>query len=298
MSPKVTIGVPVRNGEVHLAKALEALLSQDMGDFELLISDNASTDGTEEIGRSYAARDKRVQYHRNERNLGAPDNYNNLVHRAQGEFFRWACHDDLCAPNHLSSCLRAFEEGPEGTVLAYPKTVIIDRMGQEVRRYEDNSEVLQPRAQDRVAHMIEALYLCNAVVGLCRVDAMRKTGLIGAYNGCDHVLLAELALLGPIVEVPEHLFFRRIDDSLGSYTNTGADVDERAAWLGRKRLSFPATTMAWHHVRALLQLPASPMDRVRSAWVAARILGFRKWRTIGGEFKFALKSSLGLTARP
>ena len=95
---KVTIGIPVYNGEDFLEKAVDSLLSQTYEDFELIISDNASTDRTEEICRRYAAQDPRVKYVRNTENLGAAKNYNQLVDMAKGEYFKWAAHDDICLP--------------------------------------------------------------------------------------------------------------------------------------------------------------------------------------------------------
>jgi glycosyltransferase involved in cell wall biosynthesis len=101
-NPKVTIGVPVYNGEKYLAAALDTLLAQSFEDFELIISDNASTDCTEEIARAYAARDGRVRYERSGANRGCAWNHNRVFALARGRYFRWAAHDDLCAPTLLA----------------------------------------------------------------------------------------------------------------------------------------------------------------------------------------------------
>src|SRR5438132_13873019 len=92
---QVSIGMPVYNGERYLSGALDSLLSQTLADFDLIISDNASTDATESICRSYAAHDSRIRYFRNENNLGAAANFNRAFELCGGEFFRWAAHDDL-----------------------------------------------------------------------------------------------------------------------------------------------------------------------------------------------------------
>src|SRR5215212_2547350 len=96
--PQVSLGVPVYNGEKYLAEALESLLQQDYADFEIIISDNASTDGTEEICRNFAGRDKRIRYYRNETNIGASPNYNRTFELARGRYFKWCAHDDVCLP--------------------------------------------------------------------------------------------------------------------------------------------------------------------------------------------------------
>ncbi|MEO1346882.1 MAG: glycosyltransferase family A protein, partial [Pseudomonadota bacterium] len=109
-SPRVTIGVPVYNGDAYLAEALDSILNQTFTDFEVIISDNASTDGTEQICRDYAARDDRVRYIRQEKNLGAAPNFNLLVPIARGEYFKWAASDDLIAPEFLNYCVEALEK--------------------------------------------------------------------------------------------------------------------------------------------------------------------------------------------
>ena len=103
--PRVSIGMPVFNGENYLAEALDSLLTQTFSDFELIISDNASTDKTEEICRAYAVRDQRIRYFRNQENLGASRNYNRVFELSSGEYFKWAAHDDLCAPEFLGRCV-------------------------------------------------------------------------------------------------------------------------------------------------------------------------------------------------
>src|SRR5690349_812781 len=95
-APQVSIGLPVYNGEKYLLNAIGSLLKQDFEDFELVISDNASTDKTEAMCHEFAAKDKRIRYHRNETNIGATGNYNRVFRLSNGEFFRWASHDDEC----------------------------------------------------------------------------------------------------------------------------------------------------------------------------------------------------------
>ena len=99
--PRVSIGLPVYNGENFLEFALDSILGQTFQDFELIISDNASTDATESICRRYAAKDSRIRYYRNPNNQGAAQNYNRVFALARGEYFKWAAHDDVCKPNYL-----------------------------------------------------------------------------------------------------------------------------------------------------------------------------------------------------
>ena len=100
--PKVSIGMPVYNGEKFIAKALDSLLGQTFTDFELIISDNASTDRTPDICTEYANRDKRIRYIRQGRNHGAIWNWEYVLRQAKGEYFMWAAHDDTRNPDCLS----------------------------------------------------------------------------------------------------------------------------------------------------------------------------------------------------
>src|SRR5882762_8329729 len=93
--PRLSLGLPVYNGEEYLAESLDALLGQSYGDFELVISDNASADGTEEICRQYADKDSRIRYVRQPKNIGATPNHNYLFEVCRTELFKWVSHDDL-----------------------------------------------------------------------------------------------------------------------------------------------------------------------------------------------------------
>src|SRR6476469_9870484 len=99
--PRISIGIPVYNGERFLAETIESLLRQTVGEFELFIVDNSSTDRTEEIGREFAARDKRVRFVRNETNIGAYRNCNKVIQMGGGEYFKLNMADDVCHPELL-----------------------------------------------------------------------------------------------------------------------------------------------------------------------------------------------------
>src|SRR3989339_68658 len=116
--PLVSIGLPVHNGEHYLRKTLKSLLSQTYPFIELIISDNASTDGTEAICKAYERLDERIRYFRSDRNRGAAWNFNRVLELAGGTYFKWAAHDDLSAPDFLASCVRILETD-RSVVLCY-----------------------------------------------------------------------------------------------------------------------------------------------------------------------------------
>jgi glycosyltransferase involved in cell wall biosynthesis len=281
--PRVTIGVPVYNGERHLAKALDSLLAQDTTDFEVIISDNASTDGTAAICQHYVERDPRVSYVRNERNLGAAANYNRLLHLATTPYFKWASADDVCEPQLLTRCLEVLEGRPE-VVLAYPKTVLIDEDDKVLRKHEDRLHMPFPAPAERLRHFATRRWLCNACFGVIRTDVLRRTALVRPYVSSDIALLAELALAGQFHEVPERLFRRRVAASscgLGSLSTS-----EVAAWFDpqRGRPRVPPLIRVFADVeKTILTSRLRPAERLTTAhafglaWTKRR-LGVRLWR--------------------
>lgn len=228
--PNVSIGMPVYNGERFLKEAVDSILAQTFSDFEVIISDNASTDGTSEICRSYAAQDQRVRYYRSEQNLGAAWNYNRVFELAAGEYFKWAAHDDLCALEYLERCVAVLDNEP-AVVLCYPRTVIIDENGNRIGDYVDDLNLRSPKPHERYAHYHNRYRTpgeCNAVFGLMRANTLGTTPLIGNYVSSDQILLGELALLGEIYEIPEPLFFRR--DHPQTSVRANRPRKARAAW--------------------------------------------------------------------
>ncbi len=205
--PAISIGLPVYNGEKYLAGAIESLLAQSFDDFELIVADNASRDGTEQICREYARQDGRIRYVRNARNIGAGPNFNLTFQLASGRYFKWAAHDDLCAPEFLSRCMDVLEND-RGAVLAYTRVTIIDEAGKGLESYiyklptDSNDPVVRFRA------LLQG-HMCFEVFGLIRRDALAKTPLMGGYSMGDGVLLARLALIGRFEEIPEALFYSR-----------------------------------------------------------------------------------------
>jgi GT2 family glycosyltransferase len=115
-APRVSIGMPLYNAERYLAGTLESILGQTFCDLEVVISDNGSTDRTEQICRQYASRDNRIRYYRNEVNRGAAWNYNHVFELARGEYFKWASYDDLLAPKFLEHCVASLDQDPSAAL--------------------------------------------------------------------------------------------------------------------------------------------------------------------------------------
>src|SRR5262245_16514015 len=126
-SPRVSVGLPVYNGERYLPNTLTRLLEQDFEDFELIVSDNASTDATQEICRSFT--DRRVRYSRNDTNIGLAANHNRAFALSRGELFKWAAHDDDFPRAMLARFVEAFDRASPAVSLVFSHCEYIDEFG-------------------------------------------------------------------------------------------------------------------------------------------------------------------------
>jgi glycosyltransferase involved in cell wall biosynthesis len=206
--PRVSIGLPVYNGERHVKDAIQSILGQTFTDFELIISDNASTDSTERICREFAEQDQRIRYSRNPYNLGAAANYNRVFALSTGKYFKWAAHDDMCAPEYLAKCVDVLERYP-AVVLCYPRAKIIDDKGVPVEDYDDCLHLNANQPSRRLRGYFLNQHAFHPVFGVMRRTVLAETPLIANYVGSDLVLLARFTLAGQIYEVPDRLFLRR-----------------------------------------------------------------------------------------
>jgi len=264
--PRVSLGMPVYNGEHFIEEALDALLNQTFSDFELIISDNASTDRTPQIVSEYAARDPRVHFIRNDKNLGASPNFNKVFTLSKGEYFKWASADDVCGPNFLKRCVEVLDRYPD-VALAYPKTVIIDENSREVGLYDDQLDLQAGQAWQRYSQFhrrFQTLKECNAVFGLIRSSLLRQTRLIDAFSSSDVVLLSELALLGKYYEIPDAMFYRR--DHASSSIRANPSLKTRTAWFdpNKPHSYFPHWRILFEFYRSIGRFgPASRVERLR-----------------------------------
>lgn len=273
--PPVTIGLPVYNGQDYLAESLDSLIGQTFGDFELIVSDNGSSDRTAEICRAYAERDNRILYLRNEENRGGAWNFNHVFRLSRSPFFKFAAHDDVCEPVFLERCYARLRVAPSSVVLCHPKAVRLDAEGREVGVFEERLDLRQPRPHQRLGAYLRSFMYANPLFGLMRAPAMETTGLLGRYDSADMVLLAELAIRGEFWELDEPLFKRRMHEKSSREANpTPAEVTrwfdptiERQRTFRRQRMFVELHEAVWR-----AELP--PAERARcfrevvGAWVS------------------------------
>src|SRR5215831_6268459 len=198
--PRVSVGMPIYNREKYVAASIEAHLDKTYTDFELIVTDNASTDRSGEICRAYAAKDPRVKYFLNDRNLGASANYSRAFELSTGEFFRWSPSDDLVSLN-LLECAVSVLDGDASVFVAYPRTRLIDTDGKITGDFDEHLHTMDERPSKRWRHTAEHLRLGNLHYGLSRASTLRKTGLLRNYSGGDFPLILEMSLYGKFYEI-------------------------------------------------------------------------------------------------
>ena len=202
-NPRLSIGMPVYNGEQFIQEALTSILTQTFEDFELIISDNASTDGTEEICRASMQQDSRIRYYRNQQNLGAAWNYNRVLQLSTAKYFKWAAHDDVLAPELLEKCVSVLDQHPE-TILCFSKIGRINEDSQVDGVYDNfDMRVSSTSRTERFHDLVIFEHYCTAVFGVIRSKVLSRTKGIEAYVGSDRILLAELSLMGPFYQIPD-----------------------------------------------------------------------------------------------
>jgi glycosyltransferase involved in cell wall biosynthesis len=262
-SPRVSLGMAVYNGDAFLEEALRSLLSQTYEDFELIVSDNASTDRTSAICRDYASQDARIVYGRNSVNVGFGPNQNSVISKARGKYFLMTHHDDVRLPTYLEKTIDVLDHD-ESTVVCYSNTRDIDDEGKLLPRRDPALRWNSSNLRNRFRDAIRMDHICEPIFGLTRLDTLRTTRLHGDYADSDRVLLAELVLHGPIQQLQECLFLRRAHAAQSTAVAPGRH--ERTVWFNpehKGKLIFPHFREFREYVAAIGRAPVSWRDR---AW--------------------------------
>ncbi len=248
--PIVTVGLPVYNGEKYLEPTIESILRQAWTDFELIICDNCSTDRTPEICQAYAVSDGRIRYFRSVKNLGAAPNYNRVYSLSRSRYFKWADYDDLLDPEFLARSVEVLEQNPEA-VVCFPRARLINEEGAVISDYDPLPDTSSPKAHIRFRNLVLAPHIAVQSMGLMRSATVRETTLHGSFPSSDEVFLAEMALRGRFVEIPERLLSVRIHPQQST---------RGALALQRSRVTFFDTSLSgktvlvkWLYLRACLR---------------------------------------------
>lgn len=279
--------MPVYNGERWVGEAIGSILAQTFQDFLLVISDNASTDGTGAICERFAQRDSRVRYHRNPQNIGLFKNYDRVFGLCASQYFKWAASGDVCRPEFLERCIAVLDSRPD-VVLAYPRAALFDERIESAKPYEDGLDLQDERPSDRLTKLLARIQLNNIINGVIRSDALRRTALNKSYVSSDINLVAELALQGKFAEVPERLFLRRMNKATATAMKTKAENVEYFEQGSNSVYDF-------HHWKL-------EMGFFKGAWRARLPLGekLKVYRVLGRRLRHAhpkLVAELGASLR-
>jgi glycosyltransferase involved in cell wall biosynthesis len=284
VEPLVSIGLPVFNGERFLAQAIESLLNQTYRHTELIISDNASTDATPDICKRYAAADARVRYSRLPENVGGVPNANRVFSLATGTYYMWASDDDVWDRSYVEQCVRHLERDP-GVVLVCSEMAIIDETGAIQRRVQLPRSADAPRPADRLREFTDIHAIADAGYGVTRAAAVRQTPLFVLHPGHDKILLAELALHGRIVRLPEYLYFRR--EHARRSVNVYRSLLERYGWVspacaGKRR--FPHWAFLRGYAAAVARARLTLRDKAACGMVLLRWVR-NYWRELAQDLR-------------
>lgn len=306
ITPTISIGIPVYNGEKYLKVAIDSLIKQSFQDFEIIISDNASTDKTEAICRSFQSQDQRIVYHRQSVNIGAANNYKKVFQLARGKFFKWMAHDNLCSPNYLEECVKVLENDSD-IVMSFPKFVLIDENGNPFPLVGKNTYTTSDHriittniernfmSVDPSERYWEVLYQtteCYEFFGLARREIIEKTSQHDAYYGSDKVLLCELAMMGKIKEVSDAIGYFRIH---GEQSQSLKNSKERAEWISPD-LNYGAFMSRFKCVqgyyRSIFAYPLAWSERIKSLLILiAWSINLSNWQSMIRE-TLGLKSNI------
>jgi glycosyltransferase involved in cell wall biosynthesis len=269
----VTVGLPVYNGARYLRESLTSILAQSFTDFEVVVTDNASSDRTGDICRELGARDPRVRYIRNDRNLGAAANYNRAFENARGRYFKWVAHDDAYDPTFLERCVATLE-ADEGAVACYSPAVFIDETGKVLDHTEQILDYTVPRPSERLRRWLfdKEDGWCHPVTGVIRTETLRRTRLIGPFVGSDVTLVGELLLHGTIRRTEERVFYRR--DHAGRSTAAHRTLASLTEWFDtsarHSRAYMPLWRIGVEMSRAVVRVPMTPLEKIATTAIMAR----------------------------
>jgi glycosyltransferase involved in cell wall biosynthesis len=268
-----------------MAGALESLLAQELGDFELIVCDNASEDATAEIAATYAARDGRVRVTRNLRNLGLARNFNRTLELASGKYFAWAAHDDWHSPQWLAACAEVLERDP-AAVLCGSAVAIVDVDDAVLEEWHPAMDLTTPESHLRLHRLMWYMGETHPLFALMRTDALRRTRQMRAFVGSDRVVLAELALQGPMPMIDEVLHYYRAP-RYRPRSHGPVPKGPRPSLVydpaNRGRLPLRTWRLCWEHLLLVARAQLAPSHKL---WLSADVLarfGVRDSRRMAAE---------------
>jgi glycosyltransferase involved in cell wall biosynthesis len=266
-SPKVTVVITVYNREKYVAAAIESILAQTFSDFELLVIDDGSSDGSREVIQSF--RDPHVHLVCNETNLGIPRTRNRGIQLAHGEYLAFLDSDDWAYPERLAKQVDFLDRHPDyaavGAWIAW-----MNEEGRSLRRIKR-----KPASPDEIA----ARRLFRQ--GIENSTSMARTAVLRSYGhqeqfdiSSDFDLWSRIAATYKLATLPEVLVRRRMHKSSitreRAHRAKGRRLDIYAAQLYALGIIFTDTDLERHFL-------LRSMRKQRFAPDGAYVLWAERW---------------------
>jgi len=292
---KVIVGLPVYNGQKYLGAAIESHLSQSFGDFDLVISDNGSTDATPEICGNYARKDKRIKYLRSPENRGILWNHRRVFEAIESpnQYFRWAGADDIMEPGLLQAMVEVLNARPEVEAVV-PDTKNIDDHGEIIGSMSRTLDLQSSDVFERAHAVLVANYQHVIAYGLLRASTLRLMRTRPDYIGWDPVFVWELALRGQMVQSAGPALLRRFHTGSISRVKTGKEMRKWVEPNSKAGMNFPHWTWAYERARALIASPLSTRDRLRIGLFLTRATLWQRGALVRDVIQ-AARRALGLS---
>jgi len=293
--PCISFGVPVYQGAATIRRCLDSLLKQDFDDFEVVVSDNASDDGTRDILREYEARDDRVRVSLNPENIGQIDNCNRVYQLSRGKYFRWVGVSDWLEPRYASMCFAAIDHDDSAIAVSTYYRIHLD--SGETRYAEFRGRRVD--ANDPAARFARMLWFFHAgdanydpLYSLIRREALERTAMLRMITKADFMLAAELSLIGRFLHVPHCLAHREKPANL---SHDSLEICRRYHPTRYRELY----TSPWGHLRILNSIireeDLSPRQRLRCRAAALRFFAIESRKKILERTSRFRRERLGLT---
>lgn len=303
-SAKVTIGMPVFNGERFVGEALRSICGQSFQDFEVIISDNSSTDRTLSICQDFAKSDRRIRIVRQPTNLGAIENFNFVLRQATGQYFKWAAADDVFDREYLDQCV-AVLDSDTNCAWCHCDSDMIDEQGESWLNQLTSGDPLvevdangslawkghprQGAGSDSPAKRFGSVLLGTTWTvdsyGLIRRESLMNTRLLVPLYGAEKVLMAELSLYGTYRHIPKLMFRQRIHQLASSNLTSGRKQNLFASQSKRPRFAATRFRLMTSHLKSVLRSPLSVNQKLSAIGYLIRyVFQFRKWSSVLRSF--------------
>jgi glycosyltransferase involved in cell wall biosynthesis len=297
--PLVSIGLPVRNGERSVGEAVRSVLGQEHGRLELVVSDNASDDGTEEICRQLARSDARVRYHRQPKDIGLVANFNAVLHLARGTYFKWMGDDDWLTPAYVSRCVAVLDDDA-ALILVTTQQAHVGPDGAVASASYDGTRIRSRRPVERFTEMLRLLneshLLLDPLYGMMRrAPVARLARPVMLFE--DQIFAARLALAGPFGHYHQVLSYRQ------SKPFPRLVVTARRLGVPPWQARVATTLQCRELLAAVREADLSPSERRQARAAVARmflrrqrVTAARRRRKLAGFVPYALTRPPGLSS--